>query len=364
MPRSYQAMGLELAPYVIDWGQIEEVKDVLLASNQMFCAEHTLKVSNWDNRFSSSNPASPFHGRNFQLCPATLSQDGQILYQGFIRSATLDHEARAALLVSQNVFTIPANYFVTLAATGNPAAIIRTILEQCGLQNYIDPVTFSGAMGGFDDAQATISVNYKTSGAIDTAQGLNGTTALSAIQSISSLCGLSCYVQGGLIRLSAYQPYQGDYSGVKWQITPEQIYSYQSLEFCYQNLSNSVNIGYGTSSNYYARNYASILANGSGFGILTTPKEVNTQFNGTSGNVLAVPNLLSAQYFATQFLARASNLRRQGSLVCGPELLAAKIGERCTVMAQNWGPAPIVCEIIETHTRLASKSVELVVATI
>ena len=59
--RSYQVLGLELAAYVLDWGSVEEVEKVLLAESQMFTAEHTLKVSNADNRFSASNTASIFY---------------------------------------------------------------------------------------------------------------------------------------------------------------------------------------------------------------------------------------------------------------------------------------------------------------
>lgn len=365
-------MGLEVAPFGLNFGSVEEVKDILLASNQMFCAEHTLELANADNRFSPSNPASIFYGRNILLAPVVLSQGGALLFQGFLTDISLDHASRKVRLVSQNAFTLCANYFVNLTTSGNPAAIIRTILEQAGLSNYIDEISFNAAQGGFAAAAATIGVKYVTTGAVGTAQGISGTTALSAIQAISSLCGLSCFVQAGLIRLKAFQAYQGNLSAVKWQIGPDQVYDFKEMGYAKANLSNSVNVGYGASSNYYAANQVSIRANSYGFGAFTPAAgpngkrsgEVNTQFDGTTGNDLTVPNLTSAQYFAKQFLARASTLRRTAGLVCGPQLLQAHIGDRCTIMAPNWGPAPIACEILETHIELASNSVELLVATI
>jgi len=364
MPNSYLCMGLELASFVLDWGQVEEIKDVLLASNQLFCAQHTLEVANADNRFSPQNTASIFYSRNFQLAPVTLSQGGVVLYQGFIRDVKLNHAKRTASIITENAFTVPANYMSNLTTTGNPAAIIQTLLEAAGLLDYIDPTSFNAAQGGFAAAGATIGVAYVTSGAVNTQGGVSGTTTLSAIQAISSLCGLSCFVQAGLIRLKAYQPYQGNYSGVKWQITPELVYDFSTLEYVSANLSNSVNIGYGASSNYYAKNQASINANGSGFGALTKKSEVNTPFAAIAGNVLTVPNLASAQYFAAQFLARASTLRQQASLTAGPMLQQVQIGDRCTVMAPNWGNVPLACEVLETHRKIQSQSVELVVATI
>lgn len=362
--KSYSLMGLELASFVTDWGQVEEVKEVLLASNQLFCSTHTLEVANQDNRFSQNNPVSPFYGRNIQLAPVVLSQDGVVLYEGFVRTITPNHQRRTASILAENSFTVPTNYFVNLTTAGNPAAIIRTILQQAGLDNYIDPISFTAALGGFAAAGATIGVNYVTTGAVNSANGVSGTTALAAIQAISSLCGLDCYVSSGLIRLKAFQAYQGNLSAVKYQITPEQVYDFGQLETMYENLMNSVNIGYGASSNYYAVNQASVNANGSAFGTLTKKTDVDQQFDGTTGNTLMVPNLTSAKYFAVQFLARASKIRQQADITAGPQLQQANIGDRVTVLAPNWSTSPIAFEIIEAHRQLQSQSVRLVLATI
>ena len=285
----------------------------------------------------------------------TLGQDDVVLYRGFIRSVTLDHATRTASIVTQNAFTVPANYFVNLTTTGNPASVIQSILIQAGLGAYIDPVSFAGAVGGFATAGAIISAAYVTTGAVSSASGISGTTALAAIQDISALCSLSCYVRAGLIHLDAYKPYQGNNSGVKYQITTANAYDFSTLEYAYQNLANSVNVGYGASSNYYRQDAISIAANNI---------ETNQQFDGTTGNVLAVPDLPSAVYYAQQFLSRASTLKRQGSFTGGIELIQVHIGDRITVAAPNWGTNPIVFEVIETHLKLASNSVEIVCATI
>ena len=360
--KSYMCMGLELAPFVTDWGNIEDVMSLLLTSQQMFTGQHTLKVANADNRFSSGNPASIFYGRNLQLLPVALSMGNVLLYQGFLRDPSVDHGSRIVSILSENAFTIAANYFVNLTTTGNPAAIVSSILLNAGLQNYIDPISFAAAQGGFAAAGATISVNYVTTGAVNIADGISGTTALSAIQAICDLCSMDCFVQSGLIRLYPYQPYQGNLSAIKWQITPDQVYSFGELSTAYQSLYNSVNVGYGTDSNLYLKNQSSILANSTVPGGRTS--EVNQQFDGVIGNTLMVPNLVSANYFGAQFLARASVIKRQGTLTAGPALLQAKIGDRCTITAPNWCSAPIAFEIIQTNLDLKSESISLTVATI
>ena len=346
MPRSYILFDLELAPYVTDWGQVEEVKDVLLAQSQLFTAQHTLTLANADNRFSPKNVNSPFYGRNIQLAEAVLSITGPPLYQGFVRSIEPDHASRTVKILTQNSFTVPANTNLVLTTSGNPAAVIQSIFETIGLGDKLDLSSFASAGGGASAAGASISITY--------AAGSN-TTALSAVQSICSLCSFSCFVQAGLIRLRAWQPYQGNLSGIKYQITSTQVYDFSDLVDAYTNLSNSVTINYATSSSVTLTNPASIHANG-----ITT----NTEFNAVTGQAIAVPDLVSANYFGQLFLDRASILRQQGRFTGGPELQDLHIGDRITVAAPNWGTDPIAFEVIETHLQIQENKVEVVCATI
>ena len=355
MLRSFQCLGQELAPYVLDWDKVEEVKNILLASNQMFTAEHTLTLANDDNRFTPNNSKSLFCGRDIELIPVQLSIDGVILYQGFIRTLTIDHASRTAKLVSQNAFTVPSNYFVSLTTTGNPASIVWQILNQSGLSAYVDPISFTSAQAGFASAGASIGVAYTVSGSVTSANGVSGKTALSAIQDICNLCSMSCFVQSGIIKLIPVTPYQGNLSGVKYQIGVNEVYDFRELEYAYENLSNSVHIGYGASSDYYASDTSSIRAN---------KLETNTQFSTTTNNELYCPDLISAKYYGGLFLSRASTLRQQGKFTAGPELMQVHIGDRVTVNAPNWGSTPLVCEVLETHLDITGNSVDLTVATI
>ena len=346
MPRSYQLFDLELAPYVTNWGQVEEIKDVLLAQSQLFTSQHTLVLSNQDGRFSPYITKSPFYGRNTQLEQCTLSVDGTNLFSGYVRSIEPDQASRTVNIIAENAFTIPANSIINLTTSGNPASILQTIFENVGLGQYLDLVSFAAAGSGASAAGATIAVAYATSA---------GTTALSAVQSICALCSFSCFVQGGLIRLRAFQPYQGNLAGVKWAVTSAIAYDFKNLVDAYTNLSNSVNIDYGASSTLYLANQASIRLNGI---------ETNTPFSTKNGSTLSVPDITSATYFGGLFLDRASTLRKVGTFTGGPQMVEAHIGDRITVAASNWSTSPVAFEIIETHLTVASNSVEIVCATI
>ena len=344
--RSYQTLGIELAPYVLDWGGTEQVKDVLLAQAQLFTSEHTLVLANTDNRFSQSNTKSPFYGRSIELAPVTLAIDGVNVYTGFIRAISLDHAARTASIITENAFTMPANSNVILTANGlNPAAAIQTILVNAGLGAYIDPVSFAAARSNFTAAGATINLNYVAGG---------NTTALAAIQAISSMCSVSCFVVNGLIKLQAWQPYQGNLSGVKYQIAAATTYAFGTLEEAYQSLSNSVTVLWGSSS-LYLKNAASIALNGI---------ETNTQLAGGTGGQIVIPNLSSATYFGQQFLARASTLRRQGRLNAGSSLIGVNIGDRVSIAAPNWSTSPLAFEVLEAKVNLNDLSVEMLCATL
>ncbi len=162
-------------------------------------------------------------------------------------------------------------------------------------------------------------------------------------------------MQGGLIRLRAFQPYQGDLAGVKYQVTAANAYDFGSLADAFNNLSNSVTITYGASLVTTLIDQASIKAN---------RIEANTSFTAATGSSLAVPDITSAMYFGQLFLARAATLKRVGRFTAGPELVQVHIGDRITVSDPAWGSSIVAFEIIESHLTVASNSVELVCATI
>ncbi len=347
MPRSYKIFGMELAPYVTDWGQTEQVKEVLLAQSQLFMGEHTAILANQGGLFTPLKSKSLFFGRNTQQVRADLRVDGVNIFSGFIKGIDPDSGNRTVKITAQNVFTIPAASIVVLTMSNvNPAAVIKAILVQAGLIEFIDPISFASAGAGASIAGAKISVNYASG---------SSTTALGAIQAISSLCSLSCYVQNGLIRLKAWRPYQGSNEGIKYNITPVLTRSFGELKDCPQNLINSVTMTYGANLTYSQTDSVSVKLNG-----------INSSqsFAVATGADLVVPDLVSAKYFIQLFLDRSSTLKRQGNLTCGPELLGGHIGDRITVAAPAWSTDPIAMEIIEAHQAVGGNEVELSCVTI
>ncbi len=347
MPKSYKILGQELAPYVVDWGQTEEIKEILLAQSQLFMGQHTVSLANVDGRFTPKKVKSLFYGRSTQQLRADLKTDGMNVFSGFVRAIDPDSATRTVKITAENVFTAPANKTAVLTSTAaNPASVIRELLIGADLLEFIDPISFNSAGAAAAAAGATITVNYSASSSV---------TILGAIQSVSSLCSLSCYVQGGLIRLRAWRPYQGSNEGVKYRITPALTRDFGELKDAYSNLVNSVVVTYGASLTHVQKDPASIRLNGI---------EVPRSFEAATGGELSVPDLQSAIYFAGLFLARSSTLKQEGTLTVGPELADAHIGDRVTVAAPAWSTDPIAMEIIETHHAVGSDSLEISCVTI
>ena len=122
MPRSYKVMGQELAPFVTDWGQVEEIKEVNLAVSTLFMGTHDITLANDTGQFSPMKAKGLFNGRSMQLKQADLSLDGTNLFSGLIRNVSPDSASRTVKISAENVFTRPANSAIVLSAT---AATLR-----------------------------------------------------------------------------------------------------------------------------------------------------------------------------------------------------------------------------------------------
>ena len=341
-------LGQDLSQYVVDWGTIDDTKDVLLAQTQLFAGQYQIKLGNGNSMFTPFNSTSLFYGRPTQNQIASIYLNGAIAYYGLVKSVDLDGQTREATLTMENFFSKPTSMSASLVASkANPAAAMVSIFENAGLQSYLDLGSFSNSGAAAAAAGATIGVNYS---------GTSSTTILSAIQAISQLCSISVYVRDGLIRARDWRPYQGHGAEIKWLITPSIVRSFTgTLSDAYDNLNNSVTIGYGASSTITLTNTSSIQQ----YGVTN-----NFPFSSNTGS-LTVPDLKSANYFGNLFLARASTLRRTGDLDAGPELQLARLGDRCYVTAPNWGiNTPTAFEIIETHQKPQENGIGLKIATI
>ncbi len=347
MTRQFTILGQDVSAYVYDWGSVDDVKDMLLAQTQLFAGQYQIKLLRGDTLFSPYAKGSLFYGRPLLNQPATLTLNGQVAYNGLLKSVDIDGTTRQATLTMENYLSKPTSIIANLTANGaNPATAMLSILTAAGLSLYVDTNSFESAGSGASAAGATINVAYLPT---------KTTTVLAALQAISQLCSITVFVQNGLIRARTWTPYEGNGSGIKWTIDQNAARTWKTLTQAYDNLNNSVTIGYGASSSVALQDTASIAR----YQITNTfPFSTNT------GGELAVPDLVSAQYFGQLFLDRASTVRGVVEVDAGPSLIDAELGDRVYLTAPNLGMTLVPAEIIETHRSPLDNGIALKLATI
>jgi hypothetical protein len=349
MSRSFKLFDLELAPYVVDWGEIEEIKEVLLSESQLFVGEHQIVLNNQDSRFSPANPASPFYGRNIQNVVGLLDSNENALFKGFVKDLQLDYHEGTCTVVMENAFTQPTDALLvhTDASPVNPVSVMVAILQSAGVGAYLDLGSFSAAAGPSLAAGAVVTTLFSSG---------SNVSVLSAIQALGQLASVSVFVSDGIIRARAFTPYSGDNSGLRFPIDASTVRNFSQANKAYDNFRNSVTVQYGGSSLFVSlKNNMAIRKQGI---------ERSFQFSTANGNQVAVPDANSALFFATTFLQRAAPLRDVITLDGGPELQSVNIGDRHPITAPRWGWNGAPFEVIETHQHINENGVSLTLASL
>jgi hypothetical protein len=340
--RSFTLLGLELGSSVLDWGQVEEVKEVLLAETQLFVGEHRITLDNSDGRFSPSLEGGLFWERSLQNVQGEVATDGNIVFRGFVKDLPTDYQAGTCTVVMENAFTKPTDLTVIRAGQGlNPAYLMLSILEDAGLEEHVDRASFVVAAGPAIAAGAVVDVAFDAG---------SNTKVLEALQKLGELASISVFVRDGLVRAKAYRPYQGQGAELRFPITPALVREFGETSKTFENFRNSVNVRYDVNGDFFAQDYQAIRRNGI---------ERNFQFNTATGQPLSVPDLRSAEFFALNFLRRAAPLRDVVTLTGGAELQGIRIGDRHPLTAPKWGWTEAPFEVIETHQALGSGEVSL-----
>lgn len=350
LARSLIIRGQQLGGYVSDWGQIDTVKDLLLAQTQLFAGQYKVVLFGADALLSPYAPGSLFYGWNSQNQLAQVMLGGQLAYNGLIKSVDMDGQKRTVTVTMEDYFSKPCSIIAAAVATGvNPAAAMVTVLENAGLAAFINLNSFESAGAAASAAGATVNVNWS---------GSSSTSVLAALQALSQLASIQVFILNGQIWAQAWTPYQGGGAGVKGTLSSASglVRSWTDFTQAHDNLNNTVTIAYGASSSLTLSNAASVQA----YGI-----KAGYSFSTATGQALAVPDVISAQYFAQTYLARASTLKGVVQCECGPELLAtAQLGDRWLVTSPNMGMTAVAMEIIETHKKIAENGMGLKLVTI
>lgn len=344
MARSLTILDEDVSSSVVDWGSIEEVKEVLLVKTELFSSSHEVVLDNSTKRFSLD--VGLFGGRSPLNSPAIISEDGQVLFQGLIRGFTLSKAERKATITIENYLAPLTAQVATLVQTGvNPASAALALLLDADLEDVVDVFSFYAAAGVYNQAGATINVDFADS----------NTTILAAIQKVSELASLTVYMSFGKIRAKAFASYQGDAAGLRQTLTTANVLSIDELEAQPDVLKNSVTIKYGASSEVTVTDAESIIRNRGTF---------EYQFDTNTGREISVPDETSARFFAGLFLARAATLRYTLTIKGDSRIGVPALGHRHAVTDAQLGLSARAFEVIEVHRTINSKDVELLLVTL
>lgn len=343
MSATFEFLGLDLSSRVVEWGEIEQIKEVFLAEPQIFTGQVSISVDNSDNAFSEFNSQSVVKGVKWYNEVATITEDGVVLFQGFIKNIKVSKQARIATFDIENIFSKPSEIFFVGSATGvNPADALKSVLAYAGLDDYIDDVSFSNAGALARLNGATINYSY-----VDT----DNTTILSVINEISKLTSITIVITDGKFRAQSYQAYQGDSSQLKNTIDNSAILKVNGFYYDVDRFSNQVTIKYGAASSYQASDAKSIHDN---------KVTRNAVFNTTTSERLSVPDLASATFFAERFLLRNKNRVNICELQLGEENKKTQPGDRHPLTIPFYGLNESPYEVIQTKRTINSDSVDIV----
>lgn len=345
--RSLKILDVELAPYVSDWGKIDAVKDVLLATTELFSGSHEITLMGGNDRFSPYKEGSLFYGRTLQNQLMKLEVDGIRLFTGFIRDASQASQSREMKITAEDYFALPSEGLAVLTATAiNPGLALQTLLESAGLGSFLDVASFNAAGSPARENGATISLAYTADQKV---------TTLNALKAICELASISLYIRGGIIYARAFQPYPGGGAGCKQTIDQTNAWNWGDLTQARDNIRNQVTVPYGAT--------AKIVLNDA----LSQAKIRQIRpfaFETNTGAILSVPDVVSAQYFGSLFLSRCSSLRAVIDVEMGPDFLDTQLGDRFLLTLPNIGMTATACEVIETHREIVKNNISLKLATL
>lgn len=345
--RSLKILDVELAPYVADWGKIDAVKDVLLATTELFSGSHEITLMGGNDRFSPYKVGSLFYGRTMQNETMALEVDGIRLFTGLVRDMAQNSQAREVKITAEDYFALPSETIATRSGSGlNPARAIQLLLEDAGLGPFLNVASFNSAGGKAREMGATIGLAYTADQKV---------TTLNAVKAVCELASLSLYIRGGIIYARAFQPYQGGGAGCKQTIDQTNAWNWGDLTQARDNIRNEVTIPYAASGKVTMLDAES----------QRKIKQARPfAFETATGAAVSVPDAVSAGYFGELFLARCSALRAVVDVEMGPDFLDTQLGDRFLLTLPNIGMTDTACEVIETHREIVKNNITLKLATL
>lgn len=336
-------MGVDVSAYVTDWGEIEDIKEVLLAKTQLFSGEHSIKLSNPNGEFSPFKSGSLFYGKQYFQSEVTIEEDGELVFDGLLKSVEVSKSGRDTRLLLENYLSIPTSRLTELSALdSNPTLAALGILQGAGLRDRVNEASFLSASA--KTAGATIDINFAGT----------TTTVLSAVQDLCELASVALYVRNGVITAKAVEPYQGNNSSLRFPINTSNTVMVEKVEEAFENVKNVVVVTYSGGSATYTDPSSITFCRG---------QRLEASLNYGSGSIV-IGNAASAAIYGAAFLERAAVLRRKISVTGSDDLRMVRVGDRHPITDSYFGFDNEPAEVIETRRSIQTKTINLVFATL
>lgn len=340
LSRVARFMGVDITELVTSWGTIEQIKDVLLVNATFMAGEHSLELFNRGGAFSPGAGGSMTAGLNWYNQLLEIIVDGKTVYQGFVKNITSNNTRTLSRIVSENIFKQPAETVFALTGIGqNPADVMLAIAKLGADPSMIDAASFATAGGPARAGSATIDFNFPIG---------SNSTVLAALQQIGALASISCFVLNNKITARAFQPYQGNGSGLQFTIQDAFVREWGDFGFDYSSFNNRVTVGYTGPGTTTLNDIASQKIN-----------NIIREFAFPATGSVVSSNLKSASFFGSLYLKRASLRRGVLPVAGGRELKSVAIGDRFPVTNNRLGLVAFPMEAIEVHGNLDNEEFEL-----
>lgn len=339
-------MGVDVSRFVISWGRLEQIKDILLAQATLITSELTIQVHSFKGFMKAMGPGSLVAGLDHYNALLELIKDGRTIYEGFIRDMPSNSTSGTGSIVTENVLRKPAETVISGQATGaNPVLAMLFFLRQAMPERNIDARTFDQAAAQSGRARATIDYDIK--------QGDN-VTVMQFIQQVSELSSVSVFVRDNKVIARAFKTFQGGDAGMKAELTDPIVREWGQLSFDNSSFNNSVAVGYPTDKFVLLEDSVSIKQNGGNPRKLEFPADEKITASDES----------SARFFGKLYLSRASKRRRKMSVAGGKELAGHTLGDRFQLTHPDQGLQRFPVEAIEVSETIDGEEVEMSVAEI
>lgn len=329
-------LGVDISAYVLDMGDIVETKDAMLSRAQLISGECQVIVDNSKGIFSPFNSGGMLKTAGWYNSDLQVYKDGALVFAGKLKApANASARSRRFTLIAENAFALAADRTINFSASkANPATLAKSILNACGLGDFVDETTFNAAAGAAARASATISV--------DNSKGL---TALKVLSSISDICSISFVASGDTITAKAWAKYQGSNAGLRQAITDSNAISFGDLAWDREAFANQIVFQWGDDKELVVKDQQS------------ERREKGLRSNtirATEGTTVFVEDEASARFFAGQALERSAFRRATMAVTLGPEFTGLKTGQRFPVTCAEQGLVLSPFEVIEVSQKLKS----------